>query len=435
MATLPRGITLVRWKNKNEKKEEVRYRVRIDRKDLKIDKVFERLDEAEDLIDSVSTKRKREKFIQEQESARQEMIRIVERDMAIRKFKEYVDTYKKKYISNIEENAHAVKKRSVKINENRISVILKTLVPYVPTGVKEITGFIELNPALQPYVRNGGSEVGYKELGDFDIDEIDESVATSYIEERLKKGLAKSTIRREIGQLQTIFSKLKFFAPATAKLLGAKNPFEGCDKSKLKGHGEKRERRLEGNEEEKLFLRLASMRNPAMLQITALALATGMRRSEVLYLEWEWIAENSITLPTTLTKTNTKRKVFLNEDAKQIIKTIQKVDGQKRLFKYTIEGFKTNFYRAVKQAGIENLHFHDFRREYISRMVQALATPNAVFIAQMAGMKSVRHVEDAYMKKALDEKNESVENVETLMKSVGHTKITTLAHYTTVKRD
>jgi hypothetical protein len=48
MATVPRGILEVKWKNSTSKEKQIKYRVRISRKNLKADEYFDTLEEAKD---------------------------------------------------------------------------------------------------------------------------------------------------------------------------------------------------------------------------------------------------------------------------------------------------------------------------------------------------------------------------------------------------
>jgi integrase len=426
--SLPKGITQIKWKNKGGGKAQVRYRVRVSRKDLKVDEVFDSLAEATEYAKTTYSKAGRELIqTKQQEELVQETLKIL---LSTTKFGDYVDKYIKTYIDKGEKDLHPSKKRSIQINVNRIQVCIKTLVPYAPKNIKDIPGFFELNNSLHKHFKDGGSQVGLRALGEFDITEIDGAVATDYIRERLKT-VQKSTVRREIGQLQTIFNKLPFIAPATAKLITS-NPFEQADKALLKGHNKKRKRRIATTEEDKLFKHLAGMRNPAMLQIVALALATGMRRSEVLFLEWDYIKKGYILLPEDATKSQEERTVWISKDAQAILDTIKRVERQKRLFMYTIDGFKTNFYRAVKACGIEDLRFHDLRREHITRMVLALTDPSAIVISQMVGMRSAAHVQSQYIDPAVQDAKHGITDTSSLMSSVGHKKLGMLNHYTNI---
>lgn len=427
MSQLPKGITEVRWKNKDQRKSEIRYRVRINRKDIKVDQLFDNLEQAKEYVRTASSQAGRALLVEQQKEA---MVQAVFETLSNQNLMHYVQTYIQHYIQKDPKTMTATQKRSMGININRLNTILATKVPYTPENIKKMTGFYELNTSLHKHFRDGGADVGLKPLGEFPIFEVDQVVATDYIRERLKVA-SKPTVRREVGQMQTFFNKLKYFAKSTSDLI-AKNPFENADKSLLKGHNRKRKRRLATNEEDKLFLHLAGMRNPAMLQIVALALATGMRRSEVLFLQWDYLRDGYIELPEDVTKAGEERRVFLSSEAQQIIGTIKKVEGQKRLFKYTIDGFKTNFYRAVKACGIENLRFHDLRREHISRMVLALNNPNAALIGELIGMKSARHLQEEYIEPTLDSARVGISDTKGLMQSVGHKKIGMLAHYTNI---
>src|SRR5690606_5863654 len=96
---------------------------------------------------------------------------------------------------------------------------------------------------------------------------------------------------------------------------------------------------------------------------------TSLRRSEVITLEWSQIFDDYIELEQT--KNGEERTVWLNLEAKEIIKSIDKKEGQKRLFSISIYGFKTAWQRFKTKHQITDLRFHDFRKKFITDTIQA----------------------------------------------------------------
>lgn len=142
-----------------------------------------------------------------------------------------------------------------------------------------------------------------------------------------------------------------------------------------------------------LLTELRKCRNPEMPMIFALAISTGMRRAELLGLHWSQVDLNRgvIHLDADQTKASEDRMVILLPEAREAFKAIPRVDG--RVFHYKIEGFKTNFQRVLKRAGLSDIHLHDTRRSFISRVLKNI-TASPVATADMVGARSVSGILD-----------------------------------------
>lgn len=414
---LPRGITPVQWKNPVSKTRSIRYRVRVNRKDtssptgrFEFDRLFETLEEAKEALAATKTRdgrlglTEREKLA---EAAKEVAMAMIARPDLRSYMADYIKTYIKPKATG-----HPVKDRSAKVNQARLEHLLEI---ELERPAPNAMGFAVMLP--------GAKGTTWKRLGEFRLDEITAATATALIHERLKT-CSPSTVHREIAAMATFWRKLKFIdAKAFEALRINGNPFEEADKkSLLKGWNRKRRRVLqEGAEEEALFNVLASRRKPELLQIVALALATGMRRGEILLLRWEQIKEGFIHLEADETKAEDERFVILSPEARAIIDSIERKPGQGRLFKLAIEGMKTAWQRAKKDAGCPDLRFHDLRRSFISRSLLRLQSPIA--IAEAMGVQSVGHLERSFIKplKAIESaKKGRIENDEELRQSVGH---------------
>jgi integrase len=146
------------------------------------------------------------------------------------------------------------------------------------------------------------------------------------------------------------------------------NPVELVRKPKLP---QGRDRRLVGDEEERLLAACAAM-NPELADIVTVAIETAMRQGEIMGLEWRhvhWI-DHTVYLPDT--KNGTARLVPLSERAEAALQRQQQratgKDG--RVWKYTNEGLRASYNKAVKRAGIAGLTFHDLRHEATSRFCE-----------------------------------------------------------------
>ena len=97
-----------------------------------------------------------------------------------------------------------------------------------------------------------------------------------------------------------------------------------------------------------------------------------MRQGEILGLEWRhvnWL-EHTAYLPDT--KNGTSRIVPLSERAGKALQRqqIRATGKDGRVWKYTTEGMRASYQKAVQRAGIVGLTFHDLRHEATSRFVE-----------------------------------------------------------------
>lgn len=150
-----------------------------------------------------------------------------------------------------------------------------------------------------------------------------------------------------------------------------------------------RTRRLEGTEETRL-LRAAGSHLRACIEA---ALETGMRKAEILGLQWQHVrkALDEIQLPETLTKTGVARQVMITPRLAAILdmrateqRTMRELapdaDLPSDLYPFgnelgeAIGDCRTAWRLTCKRAGITGLHFHDLRRESGSHLLETGAS-------------------------------------------------------------
>jgi integrase len=196
-----------------------------------------------------------------------------------------------------------------------------------------------------------------------------------YRDQRLKLVRA-ATISRELGLVQRILevAKIEWSVP-----LGD-NPIKAIRKPKA---DKARERRLQNNEWERLIEASRRSRNSLLLPLAKLALATGMRRGELLNARWgdiNWLAS---TLHIPHTKTGEPRTIPLSEQAKRVLATLA-IDWSEdaKIVPLSAEAAKLGWARLTRRAKINNLTFHDLRHEAVSRFFeQGLTVPEVALIS------------------------------------------------------
>ena len=114
-----------------------------------------------------------------------------------------------------------------------------------------------------------------------------------------------------------------------------------------------------------------------------LALATGMRRGELLSLTWHDIDWRSATAVLNRTKNGLKRSVPLSAEALTVLREMGGTRGQNdRVFRISANGLRLAWERATHRAQIADFHFHDLRHEAISRLFElGLSMPEVALIS------------------------------------------------------
>jgi integrase len=153
--------------------------------------------------------------------------------------------------------------------------------------------------------------------------------------------------------------------------------------------GKPRERRLSQDELLALEDALGECRNPLVRHVFLFALATGMRRGEVLSLTWSNVDLSNTTARLPLTKNGEARTVPLGPPALAALPArADEARSDDRIFPLSANALRLAWGRVKRRAGIEDLHFHDLRREAISRFFEmGLSVPE---VSLISGHKDVR---------------------------------------------
>jgi integrase len=123
--------------------------------------------------------------------------------------------------------------------------------------------------------------------------------------------------------------------------------------------------------------------DPWLLAAVRLAIATAMRQGEICALEWPHInfEERQIAVlgperanGMRCTKNRTVRIIPMLDDAYEILMSIPR-GTDRRVIKLDQNALKMRFKRAVKNAGLVNLTFHDLRHVGTSRLAKIFKDP------------------------------------------------------------
>lgn len=230
-------------------------------------------------------------------------------------------------------------------------------------------------------------------LGKYSLAALNTDTICDYRDKRLKDGKSNNTVRLELaflGHLYTVVIQEWRIGISSNPVYNVRKPSAG------KG----RNRRLIGDEEERLLNACDEHSNPVLGWIVRVALYTAMRSGEILSL-----TESNVDLERKLvtihdTKNKDSRTIPLSNKAFSVFKDALanpiKPDDTDLLFygergrDGVRRGYAANraWTKALKKAEISDLRLHDLRHEATSRFVEAGLSDQQV--ASITGHKSMQ---------------------------------------------
>ncbi len=170
------------------------------------------------------------------------------------------------------------------------------------------------------------------------------------------------TVRKEISLLKRMFT---YAMNEWDVYLPAGNPVAPVS---LPPKGRARDRRLVKGEEE-LLLAEAKAYGGVLHDIIIIALETGMRRGEILKMDWKFLSSKDSTVYLEQTKNGYCRTVPLSPRAKSVIMSrSRELAGP--IFAIRGDSVGAAFRKICARVGIEDLRFHDLRHEATSRLFE-----------------------------------------------------------------
>lgn len=260
-----------------------------------------------------------------------------------------------------------------------------------PTPAKEISKFSSFTDRYLNYSKANKRAYGVEEcyvratlkpfFGDYRLNQISALMVEEFKQKRLRDGLKKSSINREVGLLKSMLSI------AVRWELIDKNGARDCTLFKL--DDPQQDRVLSFDEEVKLLAACdrPELKNRASLlkPIILVALYTGLRRGEILRLRWKDIDFDRSMLVVREAKTpagqgrwvniNSRLRaalLALREDARcewlfpSPDRFQEKIESERHL-----ADVKHGFHRAVNLAGIAPITFHHLRHTFCTRLAKA----------------------------------------------------------------
>ena len=202
----------------------------------------------------------------------------------------------------------------------------------------------------------------------------------SYQSKRLSEGVCNATVKREVACLKNLLN-----TAVTWKRIKA-NPIKAVPKLK---EPPGRLRYLTLEEINNLLAYCPDPPHPLRAIITV-ALTTGMRKSEILGLKWDYIKPDNRFIILPITKNNTVRVVPMNDT---LLKALKELPRESDFVFWNARGkhlgdVKRSFATACRRAGIENFRFHDLRHTYASHL--AMRGVHMRALQELLGHKDIK---------------------------------------------
>lgn len=207
---------------------------------------------------------------------------------------------------------------------------------------------------------------------DLAVQSLTAASIAAYRDQRLAVAKA-GTVRRELATLRHALDIAR-------KEWGVAIQFNAARLVSLPIANDARDRRLNPGDMERLLLAAKVTRNANVEPIILLAIETGLRRGEILGLDWQYINIAKRTAHIPHTKTGVARTIPLTDGAIAILLSLERQHG--KVFTLTANAFRQAWERLRDRAGLSDLRFHDLRHEAISRFCElGLSIPEVATIS------------------------------------------------------
>lgn len=222
----------------------------------------------------------------------------------------------------------------------------------VSSGMKKHYGYVK-----KPLLKTFGKKL---------VSEISSRAISKYKTTRRKAGVSGSTINNELKVLSKAFS----LAVKEWEWV-RENPVSRVSREKP---NPPRDRWLTKEQASNLI----SVCESPLKEIVIFALSTGLRKGEIFNLEWKDIDREKGTVLVRKSKNGKPRIIPLSEEALMVLHKMDKVRHLRSNLvfpngngnQFSNKTLHNAFNRALKEAGFEDIHFHDLRHTCATWLVQ-----------------------------------------------------------------
>lgn len=279
---------------------------------------------------------------------------------------------------------------------------------------KTLGGFIEgkYSEWAEKHLKTGAQTVKridthFSQFYERPLTDINAWIIEKWRTERLKSGLSRGTVNKDITVLKAALSKAVEWELIDSNPLAKVTPLKTDDSGNIRYLSEDEEMRLRkaladrdtdimtardsANEWRRArgyepLPSLSSVKYADHLSpMVLLALNTGMRRSELFNLGWENVnlSGRTLTIAGASAKSGKTRHIPLNQQAIQVLQDWQKQTGNNGLvFKnqkgQRFDNIQTSWEGLIKTIKIRNYRFHDLRHTFASKLVMKGVPLNTV---------------------------------------------------------
>lgn len=232
--------------------------------------------------------------------------------------------------------------------------------------------------------KRGGAQEKYR-LGVIKADKIAQlkimavtPVAVAGFRDRRLLKVKPITARHDIIALSSVLehARLEWSYPIT-------NPVRSIRKPPM---GKGRDRRLHGDEYERLLTELQHYRSPWIAPLYEFSVETACRQGEALKLNWADVDLSRRFAVFRGTKNGEDRVIPLSSKAISVLRSLPR-DLKGNVFPVTLVTVRSAFERARQRAGVVDLRWHDLRHEAVSRLHErGLST---IEVASISGHKTL----------------------------------------------
>ena len=239
---------------------------------------------------------------------------------------------------------------------------------------------------VTPKKKSAGTEAGLirqlqrRSFSDESLQAASPTLFASYRDERLRE-VSSASVRREFDILHNVFA----VAQSEWTLPLKENPVASVKKP---APSRARERRLSKKEESALLEACGAMRNKELRPFVILAIETGMRRSELVSLEWRNVDLEGRVAHLPDTKNGDSRDVPLSSRAVTTFRELASNSGSRYVFASSQNALRLSWEHARQRAGLTDVRFHDLRHEAVSRLFEKGL--NVVEVGTISGHKELR---------------------------------------------
>ena len=216
----------------------------------------------------------------------------------------------------------------------------------------------------------------------------------------LRKDYKPAYVNKVLNILKHIFSKAYEWELIDESILKKVRTVK-----QIKGET-KRLRYLSDEEIERLLFNCSGY----LKSIVITALNTGMRKSEILYLNWDRVDLKNRIILLDITKNGERREIPINNTLYQMLSGIIRNIKTDYVFYDTktmkpFNSIKTSFTTALKKSHILDFHFHDLRHTFASKLI--MAGIDLTTVKELLGHKDIKmtlrysHLSASHIKNAV----------------------------------